>query len=71
MQMLEHAEKNPCKPKTVEDWICKASNSQPNCATLTLDSLVNQNIFDKESTLFGLKYPTVNSGKREGVLGLV
>ena len=48
-----------------------ASSSQPNCATLTLHSLVNQDLSDKESTLFGVKYPAVISRKREGVLGLV
>ena len=53
----------PGKTKLVMDWLVAAAFKRVNCATITLDSLVHTRILDMEPTLFGRKYPLLDTGK--------
>lgn len=66
-EMIKYQAKHPTKNKEVSEYILEAvkrDNVDRNCATLTLDSLVDIDILDKEQRMLGLtrKYPTVKFG---------
>ncbi|XP_028402349.1 uncharacterized protein LOC114525296 [Dendronephthya gigantea] len=63
-EMVKYQNKHPTKNKEVSEYILEAvkrDNVDKNCATLTLDSLVEIDILDKEQKMLGLtkKYPTL------------
>lgn len=67
-EMVKYQAKHPSKTKEVSEYILEAVKRDQvdrNCATLTLDSLVEIDILDKEHKMLGLtrKYPTVKFGK--------
>ena len=73
-EMVRYQTKHPSKYKEVSEYILesvKRDNVDKNCATLTLDSLVERDILDKEQKMLGLtkKYPTLKFGMY--VFGLI
>lgn len=66
-EMVKFQSKHPTKQKEVSEYILEAvkrDNVDKNCATLTLDSLVDIDILDKEQKMLGFtkKYPTLKFG---------
>lgn len=66
-EMVKYQTKHPTKYKEVSEYILEAvkrDNVDKNCATLTLDSLVEIDILDKEQKMLGFtkKYPTLKFG---------
>ena len=66
-EMIKYQTKHHTKLKEVSEYILEAvkrDNVDKNCATLTLDSLVERDILDKEQKMLGLtkKYPTLKFG---------
>ncbi len=66
-EMVKYQTKHHTKPKEVSEYILEAvkrDNVDRNCATLTLESLVEIDILDKEQKMLGLtkKYPTLKFG---------
>ena len=71
--MVKYQSKHPTKNKEVSEYILEAVKRyqvDKNCATLTLDSLVEIDILDKEQKMLGLarKYPTLKFGKLHTVI---
>ena len=71
--MVKYQLKHPTKNKEVSEYILEAVKRyqvDKNCATLTLDSLVEIDILDKEQKMLGLarKYPTLKFGKLHTVI---
>lgn len=67
-EMVKYQNKHQNKLKEVSEYILEAvkrDSGDKNCATLTLDSLVDQDILDKEQKMLGLtkKYPTLKFGR--------
>jgi hypothetical protein len=72
-EMIKYQTKHQTKLKEVSEYILEAvkrDNVDKNCATLTLDSLVDIDILDKEHKMLGLtkKYPTLKFGTYKNVL---
>ena len=66
-EMVKYQSKHQTKNKEVSEYILEAvkrDNVDKNCATLTLDSLVELDILDKEHKMLGFtkKYPTLKFG---------
>lgn len=69
-EMVKYQAKHPTKQKEVSEYILEAvkkDNVDRNCATLTLDSLVDLDILDKEQKMLGLAriYPTLKFGPEQ------
>ena len=67
-EMVKYQLKHPGETKEVSEYILEAvkrDHVDRNCATLTLESLVEKDILDKEQKMLGLttKYPTLKFGK--------
>ncbi|KAK3753271.1 hypothetical protein QZH41_015218 [Actinostola sp. cb2023] len=66
--------KKPDKPDKVKDWISidvSQLQSKNQCATCTLESLVDLGILDKKKKMIGNKYPTVRPGIEENLVKLI
>ena len=66
--MVKQQVKHPGEHKMVSEYILEAVKRDQvdrNCATVTLESLVEIDILDKEQKMLGLrtKYPTLKFGK--------